>query len=394
MSASDAEIEVSAIMPCLNEEETIGTCIQKATKTFEELGVRGEIVVGDNGSSDRSVELAEALGARVVHEPVKGYGAALKAAIGASRGRYCIMADCDDSYDWKAIGPFIEKLREGNDLVMGTRLKGTILPGAMPPLHRLFGNPFLSGTMNLFFRTGVSDAYCGMRGFTRDAYEDLGVRAEGMEFAIEMVVKAANRNLKIAEIPITLYADGRSGPPHLRSFRDGWRTLKLLLFYAPDWLYAIPGALLLGIGTILQGILIGGPVSLAGFYVGIHWLALGCLLTLMGFQILCLGAFAKAFAMNESFEMRGRLFKKFFESFTVERGIFAGSLLIWLGLLVDVAILFTWLATRMGPLGSTHIVFVATTVIAMGVQLVFGSFFLGMLRIGTSEPPISNMRSG
>jgi hypothetical protein len=226
-----------------------------------------------------------------------------------------------------------------------------------------------------------------MRGFTREAYEGLGLQSQGMEFAIEMVIKASNQNLRIAEIPITLYADGRSGPPHLRSFRDGWRTLKLLLFHAPDWLYVIPGALFFIVGVITQAILLRGPVRIADFYMGVHWLALGCLLSLVGFQILSLGAFAKAFAMNESFEMRGRLFDKFFKSFSLEMGIFTGAVIIWVGLLADIAILFTWLARDMGHLGSTHVVFVATTAIALGIQMVFSSFFLGMLRIGTSERP-------
>jgi glycosyltransferase involved in cell wall biosynthesis len=372
-------------MPCLNEEETIGICIEKAVNTFAALGVRGEVVVGDNGSTDRSVEIALSLGARVVRERVRGYGSALQAAIKAARGRYCIMADCDDSYDWSAIGPFIDKLREGYELVMGTRLKGTILPGAMPPLHRFFGNPLLSGLINLFFRTGVSDAYCGIRGFSREAYEKLNLRALGMEFATEMVVKASNQNLRIAEIPVTLHVDGRSGAPHLKTFRDGWRTLKLLLFYAPDYLYVIPGSLLFIVGVILQAILLRGPVIIFGRYLGVHWLALGCLFSLTGFQVLCLGAFAKAFAMNESFVMRGRVFEWFFGWFTLETGILLGAALIWLGLIADIAILFTWLARSMGYLGSTHVVFVATTVIALGIQMVFASFFLGMLRIGTAE---------
>lgn len=385
MPESDRDIEVSAIMPCLNEQETVGTCIEKALNSFAALGVRGEVVVADNGSTDRSVEIAERLGARVVHESVKGYGSALKAAIKASRGRYCIMGDCDDSYDWSALGPFIEALRAGNDLVMGTRLKGTILPGAMPPLHRLFGNPFLSGTMNLFFRTGVSDAYCGMRGFSREAYERLGVKARGMEFAIEMVVKASNQNCRIAEIPITLHVDGRSRPPHLRSFRDGWRTLRLLLLYAPDYLYVIPGMFLFVAGVILQALLLRGPTFIHGFYLGVHWLALGCLFSLLGFQILSLGAFAKGFAMNESFEMRGRFFGQFFKWFKLEIGIVIGVAMIAAGLAADIAILTTWLARDMGHLGSTHVVFVATTVIALGVQAVFASFFLGMLKVGVGN---------
>jgi glycosyltransferase involved in cell wall biosynthesis len=381
MSVEDQDIEVSAIMPCLNEAETVASCIEKAINCFAALGVRGEVVVGDNGSTDRSVEIAESLGARVVVEPRKGYGAALKTAIKNARGRYCIMADCDESYDWSAMGPFIEKLREGYDLVMGTRLKGTILPGAMPSLHRLFGNPFLSGTMNLFFRTGVSDAYCGMRGFSRAAVEKLNMNAAGMEFAIEMIIKASNQKMKITEVPITLHQDGRSRPPHLRSFRDGWRTLRLLLFYAPDYLYLIPGAMFFITGAVLQALLLRGPIVVKGFYMGVHWLALGCLFSLLGVQILSLGLFAKAFAMNDSFEMSGRVFSKLLNWFTLEAGIVVGALMIWIGLMADVAILTTWLVRDMGYLGSTHAVIVATTVTAIGFQTVFSSFFLGMFKL-------------
>jgi glycosyltransferase involved in cell wall biosynthesis len=372
-------------MPCLNEEETIGVCIDKALNSFAALGICGEVIVGDNGSSDASVQIARTRGAKVVHEPDRGYGNALKAAIGASRGRYCIMADCDDSYDWSTIGPFIDKLRQGYDLVMGTRLKGTILPGAMPGLHKWFGNPFLSGLMNLFFRAGVSDAYCGMRGFSREAYESLGLQSKGMEFAMEMVVKAANKNLKITEVPITLHVDGRSRPPHLRWFRDGWRTLRLLLFHAPDYLYVLPGGLLFALGVFLQALLLTGPVVVGRFYMGVHWLALGCLFSLVGFQVFALGAFAKALAMNESAEIGGRFFKRFFSWFSLEAGVILGAVLIWLGLLADVAILATWLVRDMGGMGTTHVVFVATTTMALGVQMVFSSFFLGMLRLNWVE---------
>ncbi len=385
MSSTEQSIEVSAVMPCLNEEQTVGTCIEKAINCFAALGIRGEVVVGDNGSTDRSKEIAESLGARVVHQPVRGYGAALQAAISASRGRYCIMADCDDSYDWSSMGPFVEKLREGYDLVMGTRLKGTILPGAMPPLHRYFGNPFLSGIMNVFFRTGVSDAHCGMRGFSRASYETMNLQATGMEFATEMVVKAKNRDLKITEIPITLHKDGRSGAPHLRSFRDGWRHLRWLLFYAPDYLYLVPGFLLFIPGLILQALLLLGPIVIWGFYLGVHWLALGCLMSLLGFQILSLGAFAKTFAMNNQFEMRGRVFAKMLGWFTLEAGMAVGALMIFLGLLADLSILATWLSRGMGHLGSTHTVFVATTTIALGFQVVFSSFFLAMFKLGRAN---------
>ncbi len=387
MSDAEADIEVSAIMPCLNEAETVGTCIEKAINCFAALGIRGEIVVGDNGSNDGSVEIARSLGARIVHQPVRGYGAALQAAIHASRGKYCIMADCDDSYDWSGMGPFIEELRKGCDLVMGTRLKGTILPGAMRPLHRLFGNPFLSGLMNFFFRTGVSDAYCGMRGFSREAYEKMNLQAAGMEFAIEMVVKANNRRMKITEVPITLHTAGRSRAPHLRSFRDGWRTVRLLLLYAPDYLYVIPGSTFFLIGVVLQAMLLRGPIMLSGFYMGVHWLALGCMCSLLGFQILSLGAFAKSFAMNESFEMSGPIFSRLMNWFTLEAGIILGAFLIWLGLLADTAIFATWLVRNQGFLGSTHAVFVATTVTAIGFQVVFSSFLLGMFKLGRSKGP-------
>lgn len=385
MATDDQDIEVSAIMPCLNEEETIAVCIRKAFQCFAALGVRGEVVVGDNGSTDRSAQIAESLGARVVHEPVKGYGKALEAAIRASRGRYCIMADCDDSYDWSDMQRFIEKLREGYDLVMGTRLRGKILPGAMPPLHRFFGNPFLSGTMNLFFRTGVTDAYCGFRGFSRQAFDRMSLNSVGMEFAIEMVIKASNKKMRIAEIPVTLHKDGRSRPPHLRSFRDGWRTLRLLLFYAPDYLYVIPGGLLFVLGVVLQALLLRGPAVVLGRYLGVHWLALGCLFSMLGFQILSLGAFAKAFAMNDSFEMGGPVFTRLVDWFTLEMGMVIGASMIWLGLLTDLAILTTWIARDMGYLGSTHAVFVATTAIALGVQVVFSSFFLGMFKLSSAK---------
>ncbi|MFH1117125.1 MAG: glycosyltransferase family 2 protein [Pseudomonadota bacterium] len=385
MSSTEQNIEVSAVMPCLNEEQTLAACIEKAINCFAALGIRGEVVVGDNGSTDRSREIAESLGARVVNQPVRGYGAALQAAIAASRGRYCIMADSDDSYDWSSMGPFVEKLREGYDLVMGTRLKGTILPGAMPPLHRYFGNPLLSGIMNIFFRTGVSDAHCGMRGFSKESYEKLNLQATGMEFATEMVVKAKNRDLKITEIPITLHRDGRSCAPHLRSFRDGWRHLRLLLFYAPDYLYLIPGFLLFIPGIMLQALLLLGPTVIFGFYLGIHWLALGCLMSLLGFQILSLGAFAKTFAMSDQFEMRGPFFGRMLGWFTLEAGVAGGAVMVFLGLLADLSILVTWLSRGMGYLGSTHTVFVATTVIALGFQVVFSSFFLAMCKLSGSN---------
>ena len=237
------EILVSAVMPCLNEEKTLGLCIDKIQRAFDEMGITGEIVVADNGSSDRSVEIAESLGARVVRERRKGYGSALLAGISAARGRIVVMADADDSYDWSVLGDFVRKIEEGHDLVMGNRFKGGIEPGAMPPLHRYFGNPVLSMLARVMYRIPINDFHCGMRAFTRESFDRMKVRTAGMEFATEMVVNASHAGLRIAEIPTRLYPDKRDRPPHLRSFRDGWRHLRFMLTYAPDWLYLVPGGI-------------------------------------------------------------------------------------------------------------------------------------------------------
>src|SRR3954471_13477847 len=253
--ASAHPVAVSAVIPCLNEEQTLAICIQKAFQAFRELGVAGEVIVADNGSTDRSVEIATNLGARVVHERRKGYGAALLRGIHESRGEIILMADADDSYDWSAIAPFVRKIREGYDLVMGNRFQGGIEPGAMPPLHRYFGNPVLSLVARVAFRSAIGDFHCGMRAFTRAAFDRMQLRTTGMEFATEMVANAAHQNLRIGEIPVVLHPDKRTRPPHLRSFRDGWRHLRFILTYAPDHLYLIPGAMMLMAGLALQATL-------------------------------------------------------------------------------------------------------------------------------------------
>ena len=251
---------VSAVMPCLNEEETLGICVEKAFRCFHEIGVDGEVVVADNGSTDRSVEIAQKLGARLIHQKVKGYGAALMAGIQAAKGDIIVMADADDSYDWSSMGPFIEKIEEGYDLVMGNRFKGEIKAGAMPFLHRYLGNPVLSIVARIFYRVPVGDFHCGMRAFTKGAYEEMRLRTTGMEFATEMVANSARRGLRIAEIPTVLYPDKRTRPPHLRSFRDGWRHLRFIMTYAPNYLYMIPGAFFFILGVALQLSLIRGAV--------------------------------------------------------------------------------------------------------------------------------------
>src|SRR5438309_6617048 len=269
--------EVSVVMPCLNEARTVGRCIDKAMQALDEMLIQGEVVIADNGSTDGSQEIAREHGARVIHVERRGYGSALQAGIAAARGKYVIMGDADDSYDFGRIEPFIHQLRQGHDLVMGNRFQGGIRPGAMPRLHRYIGNPVLTGILNLFFHTPIGDAHCGLRGFRKDAYERLHLQTPGMEFASEMVVKACLNRQKITEVPIVLHPDGRDRPPHLRSFRDGWRHLRFLLLLCPRWLYMIPSVLLLAFGLGLMAWLTPGPRALGGVVLDLHSMLLGML---------------------------------------------------------------------------------------------------------------------
>lgn len=385
-------ILVSAVIPCLNEERTIGICIEKALRSLAELGVHGEIVVADNGSSDRSVELAEQLGARVVHEATKGYGAALRKGISEAGGKIIVMADADDSYDWGAIGLFVRKVEEGYDLVMGNRFKGTIMRDAMPKLHRYFGNPVLSFIARVAFKSRVGDFHCGMRAFTKAAFTKMQLQTEGMEFATEMVASAAHQGLKIGEVPVTLHRDKRGRPPHLRSFRDGWRHLRFILTYAPDYLYLAPGAVLLGIGILLQAALIRGPVVLDRLYVGIHFLALGSLLTLVGFNIINLGVFAKALMSQRYASLNSRTVNLLRRRFSLELGVFAGAVLALVGAAIDAAVAEHWFVAYGKPMdASVHVTFVATTAVVLGLNLIFNSFLLSMI---LAEPPRSSSRTG
>ncbi|MDA8254640.1 MAG: glycosyltransferase family 2 protein [Betaproteobacteria bacterium] len=381
LRASGSEVYVTAVMPCLNEERTLGLCIEKAQRAFREMGIVGEVVVADNGSTDRSVEIAESLGARVAHEPRKGYGSALMAGINAARGRVVVMADADDSYDWLSLGDFVGKIEQGYDLVMGNRFKGGIEPGAMPALHRYFGNPVLSTLARVMYRIPIADFHCGMRAFTREAFDRMSVRTTGMEFATEMVVNASHAGLRIAEIPTRLYPDKRDRAPHLRSFRDGWRHLRFMLSYAPDWLYLVPGLTMALLGLSGMAALAGGPVSLGGFPMGIHFLAVFSLLAILGSNVVGFGVFAKL--VNEARcpiaprSILGRLLRVF----TLERGLLAGLSLMLGGFAVILAILAEWLARGRGDMTETvHLAFLATTVIVLGVNLLFGAFLLYLLR--------------
>jgi glycosyltransferase involved in cell wall biosynthesis len=378
---AETVIAVSAVMPCLNEEKTLGLCIAKIQRAFAELGVAGEVVVADNGSSDRSVEIAGSLGARVVHEQRKGYGAALLAGISAARGHIVIMADADDSYDWAALGDFVRKIEEGYDLVMGNRFKGGIEPGAMPSLHRYLGNPVLSTLARVMYKIPISDFHCGMRAFTRDAFERMNVRTAGMEFATEMVVSAAHAGLRITEIPTRLYPDKRDRPPHLRSFRDGWRHLRFILTYAPDWLYLVPGGLLFLLGMAGMALLVAGPAHIGSFSFGIHFLALASLFTLLGANIIGFGLLARLINAGRKPIRESSAFGRLLAWFTLERGLVIGGLLTLAGLAVDVSLLVEWLASSFGEMaGTVHLAFVATTIMLLGVNAIFASFLFNMLR--------------
>lgn len=371
---------ISAVMPCLNEELTLGTCIRKAQRCFEAMGVVGEVVISDNGSTDKSVEIALSLGARVVHQTVKGYGAALMKGIEGARGEFVVMADADDSYDWEGMAPFISKLREGYDMVVGNRFRGGIGPGAMPPLHRYLGNPVLSGLARLIHRAPIGDFHCGMRAFRRDAYERMRVRTPGMEFATEMIVNSVRGGLKITEVPTTLAKDGRDRPPHLRSFRDGWRHLRFILTYGPDYLYFIPGGLLFAAGMLLVALVGAGPVTLGGHFFGVHFLALGSLLAMVGFNVMNLGVLAKVIAMQQAPDHDSRIVRWALHDFTLESGLIVGVILVLLGLGVDSTLLYRWLSQPDQPMDATvHVGFVATLLIVLGVNLLFSSFLLNML---------------
>jgi glycosyltransferase involved in cell wall biosynthesis len=377
------ETEISVVMPCLNEEQTVGICIQKAWSALEELGTSGEVVISDNGSTDGSVTSAEALGARVVHQRRRGYGNALLKGIAEARGEYIVMGDADDTYDWSDLGPFIEPLRNGYDLVMGNRFSGEILPGAMPWHHQYIGNPILSGLLNLFFRTGVRDAHCGIRSFRRDAVEKMQLTAGGMEFASEMVINAAKAGLRITEVPIKYYPRPAGSEAKLRSLRDGWRHLRFMLLYAPDWTFLVPGFLAVAIGFTLMLALVWGPIQVGRLYFGIHYIVLGCLLALLGTQIISLGLYAKAYADVGRFGKPDPLLSRLKKVFRLERGILLGGAVSLVGLAINAVILVRWLASGFGELQAVEEAIVAMTLMVIGVQIIFSSFFLSILGIRT-----------
>lgn len=377
--SSPGEPLVSAIIPCLNEEKTLGICIEKVQSAFRRLGVEGEVVIGDNGSTDRSVEIAMQLGARVVHQHIRGYGAAIQAAAREARGRYLIMADADDSYDWSAIDAFVSELQGGAELVMGNRFGGGIEPGAMPSLHRYIGNPVLSALGRWLHRSPIRDFHCGMRGFTREAFAKMAPRSPGMEFASEMVINAQRAGLDVREVPIKLYPDKRDRAPHLRSFRDGWRHLRLLIAHAPDVAYLVPGFMLLVLGCIGLAALSSGPVEFAGQYFGIHFVALSTMSTLIGLSAILLGTLAKV-AIATYHPVDGEVIVPWLaRSQPVEWLVFVGAILAVVGFIADALLALQWIFVGGSMESTVHLSFVITTVCVAGVMMVLTGFVLKLL---------------
>jgi glycosyltransferase involved in cell wall biosynthesis len=379
---SNNELDVSVVIPCLNEANSLAFCVEKALTAIRSAGLRGEVIVADNGSTDGSIEIGEFNGASVIRVPQRGYGAALKAGITASRGEFVIMGDADDSYDFSEVPNFVNELRRGYDLVMGNRFRGGIKPGAMPPLHKYFGNPGLSWLVNFFFGAGVGDSYCGMRGFRRTLYDKLDLRSSGMEFALEFVIKATQIGARISEIPIILWPDKRGRPPHLRSFRDGWRSLRFMLLYAPNWLYFVPGGLLVASGLALIFWLLPGPRQLTSrITLDVHTMVFGVIFTLLGAQILCIGAFAKVFSYAARFDRGTISLKRLLKRVTLETGLLFGGLVFLAGLVGCIRITWGWAASGFGPLYQIRQILFWSTWLFLGIQVIFSSFFLSMLGI-------------
>lgn len=375
-------IELSVVLPCLNEAETLERCIVKAQQAIEGMGISGEVIVADNGSSDGSQELAQRLNARVVNVVEKGYGSALTGGIAAARGKWVVMGDADDSYDFSHIPRFVEKLRAGFDLVMGNRFQGGIQPGAMPPLHRYLGNPVLSAIGRLFFHSPCGDFHCGLRGFRKEAILGLELQTTGMEFASEMVVKATLFGLRIAEVPTTLSPDGRSRPPHLRSWRDGWRHLRFLLMYSPRWLFLYPGVALMVLSALVMAWLLPGPRQVGSVTFDLHTLLYAAVGILVGFQAVLFAVLSKAFAMTTGLAPWTPKLRRVFNRITLETGLAAGIVLLAGGLGGLLTVFLIWSGESFGelqPQRTLRLVIPAVAATALGCQIVMSSFFLSLL---------------
>lgn len=382
--ASVPECELTIVMPCLNEAETLEVCINKARGFIEKYGIDGEVVIADNGSTDGSQGLATKCGARVVDVVAKGYGSALMGGIRAARGRFIIMGDADDSYDFVNLMPFVEKLREGHDLVMGNRFRGGIKPNAMPPLHKYLGNPVLTFIGRLLFKSPSGDFHCGLRGFRKESAMELDLRTTGMEFASEMVVKMTLNKKRIAEVPTTLSKDGRSRPPHLRSWHDGWRHLRFLLLYSPRWLFFYPGLAAIIIGLVTWAYLLPSPQLIKGIRLDVNTLLYGALLLMLGYQSVIFAVFTKVFAISEGLLPADPKLEKHLSEVSLEKGLICGVLALLLGIAGSILAVVNWEMRGFGllnPSETLRVVIPSVTAIALGFQTMLSSLFLGVLRL-------------
>jgi glycosyltransferase involved in cell wall biosynthesis len=380
-------VELTILMPCLNEAETVATCVRKARGFLERTGIEGEVLVADNGSSDGSMEIARESGARVVRIANKGYGNALMGGISAARGRFVIMADADDSYDFSQLDAFIERLRAGDKMVIGHRFRGGIRPGAMPLLHRYLGNPVLSFAGRLFFSSGIGDFHCGLRGVDRESALELGLSAPGMEFASEMIVKATLAGWRIAEVPTVLSPAGRSRAPHLRSWRDGWRHLRFLLMMSPRWLMLYPGGCLIGIGVAAELAILRGPIVIDGVGFDIHTMLYAAGATILGVQLVLFSLLARTIGVLKNHLPMSRPLARFLRVFTLERGIALGLSLGLVGLGIAFYSVDTWAHARLAALDPSMMMRVAipsVTLMLAGAEIVFASFLLGFIDVRTT----------
>jgi hypothetical protein len=378
------DLVVTIVMPCLNEAESLAPCIEMAHEGLRLAGVKGEILIADNGSTDGSQELAESLGARVAHIQARGYGSALQGGIAAARGKYVLMGDADGSYDFRHLNRFLQRLDEGYDLVMGNRFAGGIAKGAMPPLHQYFGNPGLSWLGRLFFKSKVGDFYCGLRAFRRDAIEKLHLQSPGMEFGVEMVAKASMYGLRVTQVPTTLSPDLRSRPPHLRTWRDGWRTLRFFLLYSPRWLFFYPGMLLMVLGLILGIALLPGPLDVGSARLDVHTLLYAGVAVVVGFQAVVFAVLARVYAASEGFLPDNHHSQRARALFSLEAGLAAGGAMVLAAVVLTVIAFVDWDDSSFRHLNypdSLRLTIPAAVMLMLGVQTLLSSFFLSVLGI-------------
>jgi glycosyltransferase involved in cell wall biosynthesis len=383
-----SNIELSVVMPCLNESDTLAVCIEKAQRAIAENNISGEIIVADNGSTDASPEIARSLGARLIHVEQKGYGSALMGGISAARGKYVIMGDADDSYNFLEIPKFVDKLRQGYDLVQGCRLPGgggTVLPGAMPFLHRWWGNPMFSLLARIWFYAPINDVYCGLRGFTKTHYESLEQQCMGMEFATEMIIKSSLYNCKIAEVPITLHPDGRkSHPPHLKTFRDGWRTLRFFLLYSPKWLFYNPGRILILLGIIGYILALSGLTMMGRIRFDLHTLLFSSFLITCGYQAILFAILTKTFAVNEKMVPEDKRLTRLYQILNLEKGLVISLLMLLVGLIFLGYVINEWLQRDFGNLDygyTMRLTIIGVTLASLGFESLLFSFFASILGV-------------